>query len=346
MSCMRSRMRSRLMRPSDRANGAPGHEWLPRPNAMCDCALARSMRNSAGHSNRRGSRLAAPFSNITGVPAAMSTPPTVVGRRARRKSAFTGLSMRSTSSRKFGMRSRFGAQLVLELRVLGEVLQRGGEQPRGRLLAGREQERRGAHDVDDVGRRPVGIGREREVGEHVVAGLAPAVLDVLREPVVEPAERVELHAALLARRRSHRDCRLRPKNLAETVVILLRHAEQVGDHEHRERLRVRADELAAGPSARNSSSCRSARRHMNSSLSFSRFGVISRMRSARSCVCVGRVHRDHVLVHRELVAVAIDDLADRRPRAAPGTWRTDRSPSCTRRTCRRRGRPRSPRRSR
>ena len=48
---------------------------------------------------------------------------------------------------------------------------------------------------------------------------------------------------------------------------------------------------------------------MNSSLSLSRFGVISRIRIARSCVCVGRVHGDHVLVHRELVAVAIDDLA-------------------------------------
>ena len=56
-----------------------------------------------------------------------------------------------------------GAQLVLELGVLGEVLQRGGEQARGRLLPGREQERRGPHDVDDLGRGPVGVGREREV---------------------------------------------------------------------------------------------------------------------------------------------------------------------------------------
>ena len=43
---------------------------------------------------------------------------------------------------------------------------------------------------------------------------------------------------------------------------------------------------------------------MNASLSLSRFGVISRISSARSWVCVGRVHRDHVLVHRQLVAVA------------------------------------------
>ena len=70
-------------------------------------AFGRSSRNSAGHSNRRGSRLAAPLSSITGVPAGMSTPPTVVARRARRKSAFTGLSMRSASSMKSGMRSRW-----------------------------------------------------------------------------------------------------------------------------------------------------------------------------------------------------------------------------------------------
>ncbi len=70
-----------------------------------DLGVGRSSRNSAGHSNRRGSRLAAPLRSMTGVPAAMSTPATVVGRRARRKSAFTGLSMRSASSMKSGIRS-------------------------------------------------------------------------------------------------------------------------------------------------------------------------------------------------------------------------------------------------
>jgi hypothetical protein len=42
-----------------------------------------------------------------GVPGAMSTPPIVVARRARRKSAFTGLSMRRASSMKLGMSSGF-----------------------------------------------------------------------------------------------------------------------------------------------------------------------------------------------------------------------------------------------
>ena len=35
------------------------------------------------------------------------------------------------------------------------------------------------------------------------------------------------------------------EELAEPLVIFFGHAEQVGDHEHREGLRVRADELAA-----------------------------------------------------------------------------------------------------
>ena len=48
MSRMRSRMRSRLTRPSARASGPPGHEWTPRPKAMWAWALGRSTRNSCG----------------------------------------------------------------------------------------------------------------------------------------------------------------------------------------------------------------------------------------------------------------------------------------------------------
>ena len=64
------------------------------------------------------------------------------------------------------------------------------------------------------------------------------------------------------------------------------------------------------PSPRNSSSCSSARRQMNASLSFSRFGVISRISRRPLAGVVGRVHRHHVLVHRQLVPVAIDDVTD------------------------------------
>ena len=187
-----------LIRPSARARGPPGQEWAPRPKATWDWALGRSARNSAGHSNCRGSRLAAPLSSMTGVPAAISTPPTDVVRRARRKSAFTGLSIRSTSSRKPGIRVAVGPQLVLQLGVLGQVLQRRRQQPGGRLLPGGEQEGGGPHHRGDLRRGAVGVGGQGQVGEHVLAGLAPPVLDVLGEPLVEPGQGVLARAALLA----------------------------------------------------------------------------------------------------------------------------------------------------
>ena len=79
MLSRRSSRRSIVMRPSARASGAPGHVCAPWPNAMCWRALARSTWNSAGHSNRRGSWLAAPFTTITVVPAGTVTPPTLGG---------------------------------------------------------------------------------------------------------------------------------------------------------------------------------------------------------------------------------------------------------------------------
>ena len=138
-----------------------------------------------------------------------------------------------------------GAQLVLELRVLGEVLQRGGEQARGRLLAGGEQERRGAHDVDDLGRGAVGVGREREVGEHVVARLAPAVLDVLRRTGRRATPSALWSMSPCSPAPTSPGVAAQAEALAEPLVVVFGHAEQVGDHEHGERLRVRADELAA-----------------------------------------------------------------------------------------------------
>src|SRR5262245_64513117 len=48
-----------------------------------------------------------------------------------------------------------GPKLLLETGGFGQVLERGGEQPRGRLLAGGEEEGRGPHDVDRLGGRPV-----------------------------------------------------------------------------------------------------------------------------------------------------------------------------------------------
>ena len=82
------------------------------------------------------------------------------------------------------------AQQLLQLRVVADALQRGAEEPHGRLLAGREEVGGDARDVDGLGDRAVGERRGRQAGHHVVARFAPAVLDVRGELLVEELERV------------------------------------------------------------------------------------------------------------------------------------------------------------
>ena len=137
------------------------------------------------------------------------------------------------------------AQLLLELRVVADALQRGAEEAHGRLLTGREEIGGDARDVDGLGDRAVGERRGRHAGHHVVARLAPAVLDVRGELLVEELERVVRHR-LVAGAADGAGLLARPgaEPLAEQLVVALRHAEQVGDDEHGERLAVAADELA------------------------------------------------------------------------------------------------------
>ena len=85
-------------RPRTRVDAVAERDVLPGVRAV-DLELVRALEAA-------GSRFAAPLSIITVVPAGTSTPPSVVVRRAMRKSLFTGLSMRRTSSTKLGMRSR------------------------------------------------------------------------------------------------------------------------------------------------------------------------------------------------------------------------------------------------
>ena len=233
------------------------------------------------------------------------------------------------------------AELVLELGILREVLERRGEQARRRLLAGGEQERRGAHDRDHVGRRSVGVLRERQVGEDVAPRLAAAFLDVRGEVVVEPPEGVHRHPALIVTELA----RIGAEAEAGTEPLVLRfgNAEEVGDHEHRERLGVRADELAGAPGDQLVELTIGEAPHELLVLlqSLRRDQAHEQRPLAR---VLRRVHGDHVLVHRELIPVALDDRRRcRRPRAEPGSSRRGRSPSCTTRTCRGRGTRRSPR---
>ena len=76
-------------------------------------------------------------------------------------------------------------------------------------------------------------------------GFAPALLDVRGELLVEELERV-VRERLVAGAAHGAGLVARPgaEPLAEQLVVALRHAEQVGDGEHGERLAVPADELA------------------------------------------------------------------------------------------------------
>ena len=74
---------------------------------------------------------------------------------------------------------------------------------------------------------------------------------------------------------------------------------------------------------------------MNSSFSFRRFGVISRISSPRWCGVLRRVERRELVAERQLVAVLLDQVADvvaveRHREARERSGR----PSCTTRTSR------------
>ena len=88
-------------------------------------------------------------------------------------------------------------------------------------------------------RRPVGVRRQRQVGQHIVAWRSPPILDVLAEQLVEPRERVLPGVAFLAGADLTHGAG-ETEALAEPGVVGFRHAEQVGDDEHGEGLGVRA----------------------------------------------------------------------------------------------------------
>ena len=72
------------------------------------------------------------------------------------------------------------AEPLLELGALGQGLEGGAQQPGRRLLAGGEQVGGDLHHVLHRGQGAVGEGGRGQPGHHIVAGLAPPVLDVAR----------------------------------------------------------------------------------------------------------------------------------------------------------------------
>ena len=174
----------------------------------------------------------------------MSTPPTVAVVRARRKSPFTGLSKRRHSSTKSGIR-------------VGSSRSRCWISGRSPIICNAEPSRRtvvscpaentlAATRTTSIGSgsEPSGKVAVAKPVKHVVARLAATVLDVGGQPFVEELERRMAHGArpgapqrLLALATSALEL------LAEPLVVLLGHAQQVGDHIEREGTGEVPDEL-------------------------------------------------------------------------------------------------------
>ena len=188
------------------------------------------------------SRLHAPGASISVPPAGISTPPSSVRTRAIRNCVRSGLSRRSVSSMKLGMRLAVVAQRLLQVGALAEHPQRERQQPHGRLLAAGEQVGGEQRGVAHLRRRPVGERRRGQAGEDVVARLAATVLDVLAELLVEELERLVLHVLVHGR-----------QPVAEQLVVGLGHALEVGDDGQRERLGVLRRRPRTCPSSTNRS---------------------------------------------------------------------------------------------
>ena len=215
MSSIRSSSRSMVMRPSARASGAPGHVWAPWPNARCWRALARSTSKSVGWSKRPGSRFAAPLTTMRVVPAGIVDAAELRRHAREPEVAFhRALDAQALLDEVRDVLTVF-AQQLLELVVVADALQRRAEEAHRRLLTGCEEVGGDARDVDRLGDRAVGERRGRHAGQHVVARLAPAVLDVRGELFVEELERVvrerlvagAAHGAGLLARTRHRAAR-------------------------------------------------------------------------------------------------------------------------------------------
>ena len=149
---------------------------------------------------------------------------------------------------------------------------------------------------------------KRQIREHVLARLAPAVFDVLGEPLVEPGQGVLPRAAFLAGADLARGP-AQPEALPEALVVLLGHAEQVGHHQHGERLGVGGDELAPAVAEELVKLLVGQSPHERLVV-LQPLGGDQPHQQAPLPGVVGGVHGDHVLVHRQLVPVAIDDGAD------------------------------------
>ena len=232
---------------SCRASCAPMQWCRPMPSARClpGCERCRSMRSASG--NCVSSRLAAPKRTLSRSPSRSAMPPKVVSRVTRRNMPCAGDSSRSTSSAR--LRSRRGSRRTVRERgrIFDQQLQPRGDGRRRRLVAGRQQVDRQHRELLAHVEVQLGIVcGPGNGGQQVVARLA--------SPLLEQADEVMLHlddeagAFDFPLGRHHHaerlDDRVGPR--LELRQVRSRHADQVGDHHHRQRMRKLADELDVG----------------------------------------------------------------------------------------------------
>ena len=187
-----------LTLPSARARGPPGQEWTPLPEGQVGLGVG-AIRPEFGRALE-----------VSGV---------AVGRTVEQHDRGAGGDVDTSDRRRAAGQAEVclhrtlhpedlfqevgdpvtvGPKGVLEVGVLGKVLQGCRQEAGGCLLAGGEQERRRAHHRGDVRDGAVGIGGQGKVGQDVTPGLPSPVLDVLGEPLVQPGQGVLVRIALLA----------------------------------------------------------------------------------------------------------------------------------------------------
>ena len=232
-----------LTRASRRASDPPGQAWMPRPKARLSRGVAALDAELAGSLEVPRVAVGGAVEHHQRRPGGHVDP---ADGRGPTGQAEVALHRRLDAERLLHeVRDQLPplAEQLLQLGAVADELQGGAEQADGGLLPGGEQVRGDADDVDDLGQLAVRERGRGQGGEHVLTGLPPAVLDVAAEAVVEPRQRAVGHGL----RRRAADGTLAGavgQGLAELLVLLLGHAQEVGDDEQRERVGVVPDQLA------------------------------------------------------------------------------------------------------
>ena len=237
ISFVRTSRSARATRASSRASGAPRQKCGPCPNARCGFG-ARVMSNRPGSGNAAGSRLAAPMTASTIVPAGTAAPPRSTSRRAIRYIHCNGDRYLSTSSIADGSRSG-SAQPGELLRVLAQAQDGVADQVRGRLAAGQEQELEEPEDLHVGEPLAVHLG-PGQPGEQVVPRVGAAGGEQVPEVAVnlgghrrKPLGRGPGRGRRAADGVAHRQDGIGPP--LEPRPVFGRDTEHLGDHQHRQR---------------------------------------------------------------------------------------------------------------